>query len=144
MPKKALSSHIWDKSAETSAIPPKLTFTRCEISTRLRTIIRIPMDNGWESRQPLLNNLFKAALQSPFTDCFTLPSHRRELSVDSLLSATTLLHRFFLSLILPLYARMFFLSTVFKIFYRVLSISPHIIRKAPTPCRSLVHTGRLQ
>ena len=102
------------QKCKTSAIPPKLTFSQREMSTRSRTIIRVPMDNGWESRQPLLNHSFKAALQSPFTDRFTLHSHHRELSVDSHLPATTLFHRFLLYMILPLYARMNFLSTTFS------------------------------
>ena len=93
---KKLLPQLHGTKAYTSAIPPKLTFpAKCPLATR--TIIRAPMDNGWGPVSPYWNEYpFKAALRSPFADCFPSRFHHPGLSVVPHLPVTTLLHRFFI------------------------------------------------
>lgn len=65
--------------AAASAIPPKLTLKNVHSLTR--TIIRAPMDNGWDARRSLLSvSAVRSALRSPFAGRSPPRSHHRGLS----------------------------------------------------------------
>ena len=62
----------------TPAIPPNLTFARPLAS---RTIMRVRLGNGSDSRQDLLSvAAVQLALRRPFVDACLFPFHPRELS----------------------------------------------------------------
>lgn len=65
--------------AAASAIPPKLTLLNVHSLTR--TIIRAPMDNGWDARRSLLGiSAVRSALRSPFAGRSPPRFHHRGLS----------------------------------------------------------------
>ena len=75
--KKAFAPH--GTKAAASAIPPKLTLLNVRSLTR--TIIRAPMDNGWDARRSLLGVIaVRSALRSPFAGRSPPRSHHRGLS----------------------------------------------------------------
>ena len=75
--KKAFAPH--GTKAAASAIPPKLTLQNVRSLTR--TIIRAPMDNGWDTRRSLLGIIaVRSALRSPFAGRSPPRSHHRGLS----------------------------------------------------------------
>ena len=86
--------HTWDKSrcfCDTTQIDVK------NARSLTRTIIRAPMDNGWESRRSLLGECaVRSALRSPFAGRPPPRFHHRGLSVRSAAPGTSLRHWFVL------------------------------------------------